>query len=183
MSNRNHASVLAMLASISILSFTACSDDAVNNPVPVATGSLATESSSSEAVSNPGSSNNEALSSSLLSSSSAISSASKIVELARLSTCDAHNEGAVDTMWVGNIKYGSLGYYRCEKGEWVQKTPAVTCDTTGANVGDVCTRIQKVGFFGGHESRIVYIYKGNDEKIQDHLCHYFIMLNLVLKDA
>lgn len=81
MFKRNHASVLAMLASISVLSFTACGDDAVNNPIPTATGSSAVESSSSvasssetgsglvssssEAVSSPESSSNVALSSSV----------------------------------------------------------------------------------------------------------------------
>ena len=81
MFKRNHASVLAMLASISVLSFTACGDDAVNNPIPAATGSSAVESSSSvasssetgsgpvssssEAVSSPESSSNEASSSSV----------------------------------------------------------------------------------------------------------------------
>lgn len=68
MFNRNYASVLAMLASISVLPFAACSDDAGSNPMPVAAGSpviesSATESSSSEVVSNPVSSSSEAISS------------------------------------------------------------------------------------------------------------------------
>ena len=49
MFKRNHVSVLAMLASF--LFFTACSDDAVSNPAPVATESSAVESSSSVAIS------------------------------------------------------------------------------------------------------------------------------------
>lgn len=81
MFKRNHASVLAMLASISVFSFTACGDDAVSNPIPAATGSSAVESSSSvasssetgsgpvssssEAISKPESSSNEASSSSV----------------------------------------------------------------------------------------------------------------------
>ncbi len=148
--------VMAIALAVSIpLSFVACSEttSAINEeslaflePLPESP-SLAPESSSA-----------------IPESSSAIqSSPSEVVSLMNGKECTAENEGVVDTMWVGNIKYDSLGYYRCEKGEWVQKTPAVTCDTTGANVGDVCTRIQKVGFFGGHEFRIVYIYKGNDE--------------------
>ena len=154
MSNRNHASVLAMLASISILSFTACSDDAVNNPMHGAAESLATESSSSEAVSNPGSSNNEALSSSLLSSSSAVSRASKIVELARLSTCDAHNEGAVDSIWVGNVKYGfKIDYYKCKNGHWYEAEPSVACDSTGVSVGSLCNVHSAQGGFFNHSGR------------------------------
>ena len=81
MFNRNYASVLAMLASISVLPFAACSDDAGSNPMPVAAGSSAVESSSSvasssetgsgpvssssEAISKPESSSNEASSSSV----------------------------------------------------------------------------------------------------------------------
>ena len=138
MFGRNHVSVLAMLASF--LFFTACSDDAVSNPAPVATESSAAESSSSEVFSNPGSSNHEALSSSLLSSSSAVSSASKIVELARLSTCDAHNEGAVDSIWDGNAKYGfKIDYYKCKNGHWYEAEPSVACDTAGVSVGRLCS--------------------------------------------
>lgn len=154
MSNRNHASVLAMLASISILSFTACSDDAVNNPMHGAAESLATESSSSEVVSNPGSSNNEALSSSLLSSSSAVLSASKIVELAQLSTCDAHNEGAVDSIWDGNAKYGfKIDYYKCKNGHWYEAEPSVACDTAGVPVGSLCNVHSAQGGFFTHSGR------------------------------
>lgn len=159
MSNRNHASVLAMLASISILSFTACSDDAVNNPMHGAA-----ESSSSEAVSNPGSSNNEALSSSLLSSSSAVSSASKIVELARLSTCDAHNEGAVDSIWDGNVKYGfKIDYYKCKNGHWYEAEPSVACDSAGVSVGSLCNVHSAQGGFFNHSGRggLCYEYEGS----------------------
>ena len=164
MSNRNHVSVLAMLASILILSFTACSDDAVNNPMHGAAESLATESSSSEAVSNPGSSNNEALSSSLLSSSSAVSSASKIVELARLSTCDAHNEGAVDSIWDGNVKYGfKIDYYKCKNGHWYEAEPSVACDSAGVSVGSLCNVHSAQGGFFTHSGRggRCYEYAGN----------------------
>ena len=72
MFKRNHVFVLAMLASISVLPFAACSDDAGSNPMPVAAGSpaiesSATESSSSEVVSNPVSSSEVASSSSAIS--------------------------------------------------------------------------------------------------------------------
>lgn len=81
MLKRNHVSVLAVLASFSLLMFSACSDDAGSNPTPVATESSAVESSSSvasssetgsgpvssssEAISKPESSSNEASSSSV----------------------------------------------------------------------------------------------------------------------
>ncbi len=169
MSNRNHASVLAMLASISILSFTACSDDAVNNPVPVATGSSAVESSSSETVSGSVSSSSETVSSPESSSevalsSSAVSSASKIVELARLSMCDAHNEGAVDSIWDGNDKYGfKINYYKCKNGYWYEAEPSVACDTAGVSVGDFCNvHVSEGGFWNGRGRRgKCYEYVGN----------------------
>ena len=86
MFKRNHASVLAMLASISVLSFTACGDDAVNNPIPAATGSSAVESSSSVASSNetgsgPVSSSSEAISKP--ESSSNVASSSSVQEIER----------------------------------------------------------------------------------------------------
>ncbi|MBR6309872.1 MAG: hypothetical protein IKR52_01540, partial [Paludibacteraceae bacterium] len=152
MFKRNHVSVLAMLASF--LFFTACSDDAVSNPAPVATESSAAESSSSEVFSNPGSSNHEALSSSLLSSSSAVSSASKIVELARLSTCDAHNEGAVDSIWDGNAKYGfKIDYYKCKNGHWYEAEPSVACDSAGVSVGSLCNVHSVQGGYWGAGGR------------------------------
>jgi hypothetical protein len=152
MFKRNHVSVLAMLASF--LFFTACSDDAVSNPAPVATESSAAESSSSEVFSNPGSSNHEALSSSLLSSSSEISSASKIVELARLSTCDAHNEGAVDSIWDGNAKYGfKIDYYKCKNGHWYEAEPSVACDSAGVSVGSLCNVHSAQGGYWGAGGR------------------------------
>ena len=120
MFKRNHASVLAMLASISVLSFTACSDDAVSNPVPVATESLAVESSSSEVVLNPVSSSSEAVSSPESSSEVALSSSeissSAITFVRRVEDfleCKADNEGSVDSIltsdWV---------YYECKQGTW-----------------------------------------------------------------
>ena len=64
MLKRNHVSVLAVLASFSLLMFSACSDDAGSNPTPVATESSAVESSSSVAISSSESSSNKVSSSS-----------------------------------------------------------------------------------------------------------------------
>ena len=154
MFKRNHVSVLAMLASFSLLMFSACSDDAGSNPMLVATESSAAESSSSEVFSNPGSSNHEALSSSLFSSSSAVSSASKIVELARLPKCDAHNEGAVDSIWDGNAKYGfKIDYYKCKNGHWYEAEPSVACDSAGVSVGSLCNVHSAQGGYWGAGGR------------------------------
>lgn len=64
MLKRNHVSVLAVLASFSLLMFSACSDDAGSNPTPVATESSAVESSSSVTISGSESSSNKVSSSS-----------------------------------------------------------------------------------------------------------------------
>ena len=163
MFGRNHGYVLAMLASFSFLSFTACSDDVVNNPMPMATESSAVESSSaesssSETFSNPISSSDEA------SSSSEISSASRIVNLTQLSKCDAHNEGAVDSIWNGNAKYGfTINYYKCEKGNWYEAEPVAACDTAGVSVGSLCNvHISEGGFYCcGDRWGKCYEYAGN----------------------
>lgn len=64
MLKRNHVSVLAVLASFSLLMFSACSDDAGSNPTPMATESSAVESSSSVTISSSESSSNKVSSSS-----------------------------------------------------------------------------------------------------------------------
>ena len=163
MFNRNYASVLAMLASISVLPFAACSDDAGSNPMLVAAGSSAIESSamessSSEVVSNPVSSSEVA------SSSSAISNLEKIVVTTRLPKCDALNEGAVDSLWNGDAKYGfSISYYKCEKGNWYEAEPSVACDTAGVSVGSLCNvHIWEGGFYCcGDRWGKCYEYAGN----------------------
>ena len=163
MLKRNHVFVLAMLASISVLPFAACSDDAGSNPMPVAAGSPAiesssTESSSSEVVSNPVSSSEVA------SSSSAISNLEKIVVTTQLPKCDAHNEGAVDSIWNGNAKYGfTINYYKCEKGNWYEAEPVVACDTAGVSVGDLCNvHVSEGGFYCcGDRWGKCYEYAGN----------------------
>ena len=156
MFKRNHVSVLAMLASF--LFFMACSDDAGSNPTPVATESSAVESSSSEVISNPISSSEEA------SSSSAISNLEKIVVTTQLSKCDAHNEGAVDSIWDGNAKYGfAISYYKCEKGNWYEAEPVAACDTAGVSVGSLCNvHISEGGFYCcGDRWGKCYEYAGN----------------------
>ena len=116
MFKRNHVSVLAMLASISVLPFAACSDDAVSNPAPVATESSAiessaVESSSSEAFSNPISSSSEAVSRPESSNSSGMA-ANRVDDLPE---CKADNENAVDSVNVGPSEWT---YYECKQGTW-----------------------------------------------------------------
>ncbi|WP_406539660.1 hypothetical protein [Fibrobacter sp.] len=163
MFERNHGYVLAMLASFSFLSFTACSDDVVNNPMPMATESSAVESSSAESSSSETFSN-PISSSDVASSSSEISSASRIVNLTQLSKCDAHNEGAVDSIWNGNAKYGfTINYYKCEKGNWYEAEPVAACDTAGVSVGSLCNvHISEGGFYCcGDRWGKCYEYVGN----------------------
>lgn len=170
MSTLRRISSVVAIAFVAAIPFIACSDSnstsafgenpqAYFEPAPESSSlAVDAEKSGSSSLTIPESS------SAIPESSSAVqSSSSDVVSLVNGNKCTAENEGVVDTMWVENIKYGYLGYFRCEKEAWIEKEVSVTCDTTGAKAGDVCTRIKKVGFFGGHESRIVYIYKGNDE--------------------
>ena len=106
MLKRNHVSVLAMLASFSLLPFTSCSDDAGSNPVPVAT-----ESSSSVAISSSESSSSEAVSR----PKSSTSSGTSVYQVEDLPECKADNENVVDSVQVGPSEWT---YYECKQGSW-----------------------------------------------------------------
>lgn len=106
MLKRNHVSVLAMLASFSLLPFTSCSDDAGSNPVPVAT-----ESSSSVAISSSESSSSEAVSR----PKSSTSSGTSVYQVEDLPECKADNENVVDSVQVGPSEWT---YYECKQGTW-----------------------------------------------------------------
>jgi hypothetical protein len=106
MLKRNHVFVLAMLASFSLLPFTSCSDDAGSNPVPVAT-----ESSSSVAISSSESSSSEAVSR----PKSSTSSGTSVYQVEDLPECKADNENVVDSVQVGPSEWT---YYECKQGTW-----------------------------------------------------------------
>ena len=82
------------------------------------------------------------------------------------SECNAENEGKVETLWLGNEKYGGNSYYSCKKGSWVKGDISLTCDTTGVQVGDTCTTYPKLGIYAAMYSipgsnAMKFIYKGN----------------------
>ena len=83
-----------------------------------------------------------------------------------LSECTQKNEGQVETVWVGNIKYGGEEYFKCQNGSWVRGDERLTCDTTGAQVGDICRKSVNAGSFyytmHGFEDYIrLYVYAGD----------------------
>lgn len=82
------------------------------------------------------------------------------------SECNAENEGKVETLWLGNEKYGGNSYYSCKKGSWVKGDISLTCDTAGVQVGDTCTTYPKLGIYTAMYSipgsnALKFIYKGN----------------------
>ena len=90
------------------------------------------------------------------------------------SECNAENEGKVETLWLGNEKYGGNSYYRCKRGSWVEGDISLTCDTAGVQVGDTCTKYPKLGIFAAMNSMpgsnaMKFIYKGNGvwKKVED----------------
>ena len=83
----------------------------------------------------------------------------------KLNKCTADNEGAVQSEWEGNPKYGAMCYYRCEGGSWVQGDITLTCDTVGAPIGAFCRRSSSVNLFsagmGSFGSTTTYTYAGD----------------------
>ena len=72
------------------------------------------------------------------------------------------NEGVVDSLMVGNAKYGyTYKYHRCEQGERVERPEWVSCDTTGVAEGDVCRKQSSYsGFQFGTDVWTCYRYTG-----------------------
>jgi len=64
-----------------------------------------------------------------------------------LPACNDENEGKVETVWVGNSKYGYETFHKCQNGSWVQGDISLTCDTTGVQVGDLCRKTGSTNIF------------------------------------
>ena len=83
----------------------------------------------------------------------------------KLNKCTAENEGAVQSEWDGNPKYGAMCYYRCEGGSWVQGDITLTCDTAGVQVGDTCVTHPSINIFQAGMNpdvgELVFVYKGD----------------------
>ena len=83
----------------------------------------------------------------------------------KLNKCTADNEGAVQSEWEGNEKYGGAHYYRCEGGSWVQGNISLTCDTEGVQVGDTCVTHPSQSIFQAGMNpaagELIFVYKGD----------------------
>ena len=82
----------------------------------------------------------------------------------KLKKCTDANEGVVQAAWNGNIKYGGEIYFKCQNGSWVEGDIRLTCDTTGAQVGDICRKSANTGYFDKpSEQDLVrfYVYAGD----------------------
>ncbi len=82
-----------------------------------------------------------------------------------LPACNDENEGKVETVWVGNSKYGYETFHKCQNGSWVQGDISLTCDTAGVQVGDLCRKTGKTNLFfaagGLSPSERVFAYAGD----------------------
>ena len=85
--------------------------------------------------------------------------------------CNDENEGQYEVRSSGNGGRYSISYtyYRCEKGDWVERPAWAACDTTGVSEGEIC-RVQTVsgGSQFGTDSWKCYKYDGKGSwKSQD----------------
>ncbi|MBP5441316.1 MAG: hypothetical protein J6Y14_10500 [Fibrobacter sp.] len=74
--------------------------------------------------------------------------------------CNAEREGTVEKLFVGNPKYGSDQYFKCEQGSWNAKSAIdIECNQTDAKIGDICS-IDYVGYLslGGPIRLSCYVY-------------------------
>ena len=82
-----------------------------------------------------------------------------------LPACNDENEGKVETVWVGNPKYGYDTFHKCQNGSWVKGDISLTCDTAGVAVGDTCKTygsqdLFKSGF-NPTSPEYVFVYAGD----------------------
>ena len=96
MYNKISFSAIAAMAALSMVSLTACSDENTTSP-------------SNESVVSPGESGD---------------SVQVYIEGVAYSfpACNAEREGTVEKLFVGNPKYGSDQYFKCEQGSWNMKS-------------------------------------------------------------
>ena len=85
-------------------------------------------------------------------------------KLENFPVCGSGNEGRIDSLKGGNIKYGyETYYYKCKRGVWYEVDASVNCNTDGVKVGDICK--VKVGtsswMSSGDGVWEYYVYEGN----------------------
>lgn len=83
----------------------------------------------------------------------------------KLNKCTPENDGAVQSVWDGNPKYGAMCYYKCEGSSWVQGDITLTCNTADAQVGDTCVTHPSINIFQAgmnpDAGELVFVYKGD----------------------
>ena len=134
MFNRNHVCVIAAMAVISMISLTACSDENVTSPSGES-GLSSGESGDTVQINIGG-------------------------FTYTFPVCNAEREGTVEKLFVGNPKYGSDQYFKCEQGSWNAKSAIdIECNQTDAKIGDICS-IDYVGYLslGGPIRLSCYVY-------------------------
>ena len=155
MFKKDFSCVWLVLACLSLVSLTACSDDAVGNPRSLAEPGLPTDASGDGLAL---SSQSDSL------VSVAIPYAGGVMTV-DFPVCNTESEGRVEKLFLGGDKYGYDRFYKCEQGSWNETDISATCDTTGVTVGAICKRDRKNGFFysnGAYSySSYVFIYAGN----------------------
>ena len=151
MSNKISFSAIAAMAAFSMVSLTACGDE--NSDITGASGESALSSSSAPLIE--------------LSSSSGESGDSVQVYIEGVAysfpACNAEREGTVEKLFVGNPKYGSDQYFKCEQGSWNMKSAIdIECNQANAKIGDICS-IDYVGYLslGGPIRLSCYVYTEN----------------------
>ena len=85
-------------------------------------------------------------------------------KLENFPVCGSGNEGRIDSLKGGNMKYGyETYYYKCKRGVWYEVDASVNCNTDGVKVGDICK--VKVGtsswMNSGDGVWKYYVYKGD----------------------
>ncbi|WP_405328059.1 hypothetical protein [Fibrobacter sp.] len=139
MFKKDFSCVWPVLACLSLISLTACSDDAVSNPRSLAEPVLPTDASGDSVQINIGG------------------------FTYTFPACNAESEGTSIKKFIGNSKYGYDRYYKCEKGSWNETSAAdVECAQSDVKIGDVCP-IRYYGYVGmGGPIRLsCYVYTEN----------------------
>ena len=126
MFNKISFSAIAAMAVISMISLTACGDE--NSDITGASGESALSSSSAPLIESESSSGESG------------DSVQVYIEGVAYSfpACNAEREGTVEKLFVGNPKYGSDQYFKCEQGSWNMKSAIdIECNQANAKIGDI----------------------------------------------
>ena len=180
MSNRISFSAIAAMAALSMVSLTACSDE--NSDITGASGESALSSSSTPLIESESSSSGGVVNLCEPLTEGAITRFWVKDEGDRLKDacsepltvigddiyaedCNAKNDGRVLSLWNGNLKYGYMTHYKCQKDSWVKGDISLTCDTAGVAVGDTCVKQYSINIFlaGMYPTGAVvsFVYKGD----------------------